>query len=248
MSSTHSPSPVISNDVDSSLNRIDNGPASDSSPTPVASSKLDLASCLAPIYATVVAYVRNSTNYNGVRSDSVQQNLSRAQSLPPWYWTPDHVAIISKHIRDPDVLQSMLADAHEARDVAKAAYLDALKTATATAVATSMEAASRPIQSTISSTSIAMIDPSLSSSNVVPVNNTMVTMKPQGTKPLLKLAKGPGKGKKALPKVTGQTKSAKAGGGPGGAPTTEGKPPCVLHPPQTHTVVCLEIFSTMKMN
>ena len=138
MSTAHSRSPEDKTAGDSSMNRAFSGQAIHSTMQQGAS--LSLKKFVDPVYADVKEYVLNPENYSGVRSDSVQHNIDKVKETAPQYWTKEMVATILKHIKSSEVLQAMLDEANEAKEVAKVAFHAAVKDVTEKAVASSIAA------------------------------------------------------------------------------------------------------------
>lgn len=136
MSSAHSRSPedITNNDV--GVVQANNSVVS----TEVSSS-LAMSVFLAPVYYDVTVFVKDPSNFSGVRSDTVQANVDRIIQIQPWYWKPEDFAVLKKHVKSSDVLQAMFDDANQAKEVAKQAFFTAIEKSTSNAVTKAVESA-----------------------------------------------------------------------------------------------------------
>jgi hypothetical protein len=198
------------------------------------------------MYDPVVQYVRDPSNMSGVRSDDVQQRIDRAKAAPAWYWTAEHVSILTKHIKDADIFRQMLADANAARDVAKASYFTAIAESTAKAVASAIATAGQPAPPVVAPTTLPATI--VVSSETATVSATTIGAKSQSqrSKMALKPPRAPARSKKTLserPQLVLSPKSPvaqkSAGGGPVAAASKksaeEGKSPLTPTPtPDPH--------------
>ena len=227
MSTAHSRSHEDKTAGDSSMNRAFSGQAIHSTMQQGAS--LSLKKFVDPVYADVKEYVLNPENYSGVRSDSVQHNIDKVKETAPQYWTKEMVATILKHIKSSEVLQAMLDEANEAKEVAKVAFHAAVKDVTEKAVASSIAAVGQQHQSIVPTPIIPATGAQTVPAVSVAATTKKIVPKQRAMKQVIRATKPSVKGKKEVVRspdgVTGTTARSAAGGATSPQPQSEGKSP-----------------------